>query len=110
MGVYLDSTLQICDGAAEREQSADVIRTEMPLRRTLQRAAKLPDEVKPSALMYYTTRVTNVIAATWEDPKAFRGCMKSFTYMAANRRAFPPDVLNELIGFPRYFGQIASVQ
>jgi len=111
MGVDLHSALKICDGTAEPEQLGDVIRTEMPLRRTLQWVAKLPDEVRPSALMYHNTRVTNVIAATWEDPKAFRDYMKSlFTSMAANRRAFPLDVLNELIGLQRYFDQVASVQ
>jgi len=111
MGVHLDSIARIRAGAADCEPLSDTIPSEMPLRRTLAWAAKLPDDVLPSALMCRYARVANVIAANWEDPKAFRDYMQSlFTGMPVNRRAFPPDVLNELIALQRHFDATACVQ
>src|SRR5689334_25136227 len=77
MGLHLDFAAQIRASAADWEAASDTIPTEMPLRRTLEWAAKLPDAILPSALMCRYARVANVIAATWEDPKAFRIYMRS---------------------------------
>jgi hypothetical protein len=111
MRVHLDSTAQIRSEAEDCEPASDAIPAEMPLRRTLEWAARLPDAVLPSALMCRYARVANVIAATWEDPKAFRDYMSSlFSNRPVNRRPFPPDVLDELITLQRYFDETASVQ
>ena len=111
MGVHLDFAAQIRASAADWEAASDTIPTEMPLRRTLEWAAKLPDAILPSALMCRYARVANVIAATWEDPKAFRIYMRSLlTDKPVNRREFPIDVLNELIALQRYYDEMAPVQ
>jgi hypothetical protein len=108
MGVRLDSTVQAGACTGDSNQFSEVIPAEMPLRRTLAWAARLPDDVFPSALMCRYARVANVIAATWEDPKSFREYMKSLlTDKPVNRREFPPDVLNELLALQRYFDAIA---
>ena len=108
MGVHLDYTAQTGGRAGDCEAFSEVIPAEMPLRRTLEWAAKLPDDVLPAALMCRYARVANLIAATWEDPKSFHNYMKSLlTDKPVNRRDFPPDVLSELLALQRYFDRIA---
>jgi hypothetical protein len=108
MRVHLDFAAQIRAAAPDSEPLSDAIPSEMPLRRTLEWAAKLPDDILPAALMCRYARVANVIAATWEDPKALRDYMRSlFTDKPVNRREFPLDVLNELTELQRYFDSIA---
>ena len=68
-----------------------------PLPRTLAWFASLPSEVQPSALLRQYPRITNLIAATWGDSKAFDSYMESLlTDKRGNRRGFPRDVLREL--------------
>ena len=91
-------------GYKEYEPLRQATPTEMPLRRTLTWAAMLPDDVLPTTLICRYTRVTDLIAAAWEDPKAFRDCMESLlSDRRADRRGFPPNVLGELAALQRYY-------
>lgn len=104
MAVALSISSRIGVATEEWEQPDGPLPGEMPLRRTLAWAARLPDDLLPSVLLCHYARVTNVIAASWDDPAAFRAYMYSLsTEKVGNPRRFTPDALDELLALQRYF-------
>ncbi len=104
MSVALDASLPIGLATEEWEQPDALLPGEMPLRRTLAWAARLPDDILPSVLLCHYARVANVIAATWDDPAAFRAYIESLsTQKLGDLRRFTPDALDELLALQRYF-------
>ena len=96
-------------GSEEYDDLRQATPAEMPLRRTLAWAAALPDDVLPTTLISRYARVANLIAAAWEEPKAFRDYMKSLlTDKRGNRRGFAPDALGELVALQRYYDAMAK--
>ncbi len=82
-----------------------------PLLRTTMWFARLPEDVRPHALLRRYARIVNVIAAAWGDAKCFRVYMESlFTDTRGNRRGFPPDVLSELVMLRRYYDSCAALK
>lgn len=74
-----------------------------PLPGTLQWAASLPPNVRPSALLRQYARIANLIAANWRKPGAFDDYMESLlTNKRGKRRGFPPDIMMELLALQRW--------
>ena len=84
-GVVVDGLEHLCLATA----------IEMPLRRTLAWAAKLPDGVLPAALMSRHARVADLIAAAWDDPESFGNYVDSLL-TDAHRRGLAPAVVDEV--------------
>jgi hypothetical protein len=105
MDVDLDFPPRASARSEDRELSSEAILLEMPLRRTLEWAAKLPDDVLPSVLMCHYARVANVIAATWDDAASYRAYMQSLAE-GGNLLRFTPDALDELLALQRYFDEL----
>lgn len=107
MGVEVNPRPHASIGPGDREPFNQAIPDEMPLRRTLEWAARLPEDMLPSVLMCHYARVANVIAATWDDPASFRDYMKSlWADHPGHARRFSPDALQELAALERYFDRL----
>jgi hypothetical protein len=107
MAIALGAAAPLGLATEEWEQPDGPLSGEMPLRRTLAWAARLPDDVLPSVLLCHYARVANVIAASWDDPAAFRTYMYSLsTEKVGNPRRFTPDALDELLVLQRYFEEL----
>jgi hypothetical protein len=77
---------------------------DIPLKRTLKWMENLPAEVQPNALLRLYARVANLIAATWQDARAFGTYMESLINdKRGNRRGFPPAVRAELMALKHYY-------
>lgn len=75
----------------------------MPLPRTVNWVEGLPSGVKPTALLRQYARIANVLAATWDDPKALSSYMDClFRADRPNRKGLPPDILCELLALQEY--------
>jgi len=80
-----------------------------PLPRTLNWIESLPSSVKPTALLRQYARIANVLAATWEDPKALGSYMNCLLRDdRGNRKGFPPDILRELLALREYHATLAA--
>ena len=78
----------------------------VPLPRTLDWAEDLPSSVKPTALLRQYARIANVLAATWDDPKALSPYMDGLLRdNRGNRKGFPPDILSELLALREQVAQ-----
>ena len=98
------ATSQISVGIEEHQHLRKATPTNVPLRRTLEWVKSLPPDVQPFAVVRRYARVANLIAATWEDSKAFHAYMESLlTDKRGNRKGFPPDVLAELLALHRHY-------
>jgi hypothetical protein len=74
-----------------------------PLPRTLKWIARLPPDVKPTALLRRYARIANVIAATWGHATSLRSYMDClFSENRGTHQGFPPEVLSELVALKRY--------
>jgi hypothetical protein len=75
-----------------------------PLSVTFRWIARLPDDVRPYALLRKYPRIANALALTWRNPIVFRGCLYDLLVdKRENRRGFPPDVLQDLLKLREYF-------
>jgi hypothetical protein len=86
---------------AEQQKRYEHLRKGMPantlLVRTREWAARLPEKVRPTALLRDYARIANLIALAWDDSIAFNSYMDSLlTDRRGNRRGFQPDVRKEL--------------
>jgi hypothetical protein len=98
------ATSPISVGVEEHQHLRKATPTNVPLRRTLEWLKSLPPDVQPFAVVRRYARVANLIAATWEDSKAFHAYMESLlTDKRGNRKGFPPDVLAELLALQRHY-------
>ena len=65
---------------------------------TLVWANRLPDSVKPTALLRHFPRIANHIAASWRDPAVLNRYLQSLLLdERGNRRGFPSEVQEELV-------------
>ena len=79
----------------------------VPLSRTLNWVEGLPSSVKPTALLRQYARIANVLAATWDDPKALSSYMDClFREDRGNRKGFPSDILCELLALQEYHAKL----
>ena len=77
----------------------------MPL--TVNWAAKLPADVRPTVLVRTFGRVANLLAASWTDPTAFLHCIDElFVDRRGNRKGFPPEVMEELFAQRAYYEEL----
>jgi hypothetical protein len=75
-----------------------------PLPGTFKWMARLPRNVRPVRLLREYPRVTNTLAASWNDPDAFRACLCDLLIdKRGHRRGFPEEVLCELLALRSYF-------
>ena len=101
--VPLRTTSRMSVGSEEHKRVRKAAPANVPLPRTLTWVASLPPNFQPNGLVRHFARIANLIAATWEDPKAFDAYIESLlTDKRGNRRGFPSDILSELVALQRY--------
>jgi len=75
-----------------------------PLTVTFKWVARLPENVRPLALLRSYPRIANALALTWRNPMAFRSCLYDLLVdRRGNRQGFPPEVLQDLLKLRDYF-------
>jgi hypothetical protein len=78
--------------------------TNTPLPRTLQWAARLPDDVRPNELLRTYGRIANMIASVWGEPDATYAYFDDLLHdRRGHRKGFPPDVMAELLALNTYY-------
>src|SRR2546423_10700150 len=83
----------------------------VPLPRTLDWVKGLPPSVKPTALLRQYARIANVLAATWNDPKALSSYMNCLVRdNRGNRKGLPPEILREIRALREYHATINAEQ
>jgi len=83
----------------------------VPLPRTLDWVKGLPPSVKPTALLRQYARIANVLAATWNDPKALSSYINCLVRDdRGNRKGLPPQILGEIRGLREYHATINAEQ
>src|SRR5215471_9518224 len=64
---------------------------------TIAWSQRLPANLRPNAVLARYARIANLLAATWNDSRAFDAYMDSLlTDKRGNRQGFPADVAREL--------------
>lgn len=85
--------------AHRRAQPADVL---LPMTRAW--AGKLPEALRPVALLSAFPRVANQVAASWDDAPACAALLEDLIVdRRGNRRGFPPEVHADLLDLWRAF-------
>ena len=75
-----------------------------PLPATIRWVAKLPDEVRPLALLKTFPRIANVLARVWTHPAECQGYMEDLMVdRRGNRSGFPVEVLENLLTLRDYY-------
>jgi hypothetical protein len=77
-----------------------------PLPGTFKWIARLPNEVRPFALLRKFPRVANALASSWWDRDAFRaGLYDLLVDNRGNRQGFPADVEAEILMLRHWFDE-----
>jgi hypothetical protein len=75
-----------------------------PLPGTFKWISRLPRNVWPLQLLGQFPRVANALAASWNHPESFRGCLYDLLVdQRGNRRGFPDEVVRELLALRAFF-------
>jgi hypothetical protein len=75
-----------------------------PLPATIRWVAKLPDEVRPIALLRTFPRIANVLARVWNDAAECQAYFDDLMVdQRGNRSGFPPEVLENLLTLRDYY-------
>ena len=77
---------------------------DVPLPRTVAWLARLPKDVRPMELTRTYARITNLIAAAWDDPAATYAYFDELLHdERGSRKGFPPDVMGELLELRTFY-------
>jgi len=102
---------------AERSRPVETVATDFrllrkrwpatePLPATFRWMARLPQNVRPFALLRHFPRVANSLASAWWDREAFRACLYDLLVdRRGNRQGFPAEVEAELLALRHYFDE-----
>ncbi len=83
---------------AERKKRSKGEPMNAPLPRTKEWVARLPEELRPNALMRAYARIANILATSWDDPDATSAYFDQLLVdRRGHRQGFPPDVMAELL-------------
>jgi hypothetical protein len=78
-----------------------------PLPITFRWIAKLPQRVRPFALLRQYPRIANMMAGMWPDQEAYHAYLHDLlTDRRGNRRGFPPEIVQELFALRVHYEQL----